>query len=81
MYVSWQPLRYYTFTFYSRAYITQLTPRYVIQKGDQKRLYSSDGGLPDHFPVQLPALSPTMESGTIVRWTKQEGEQINEGEV
>lgn len=44
----------------------------------QKCYYSS---LPDHFKVPLPALSPTMETGTIVRWTKEEGEQINEGDI
>ena len=29
---------------------------------------------PDHIKVQLPALSPTMETGTIVSWHKKEGE-------
>ncbi|XP_071941651.1 dihydrolipoyllysine-residue acetyltransferase component of pyruvate dehydrogenase complex, mitochondrial-like [Antedon mediterranea] len=44
------------------------------------RLYSSDG-LPGHFIVTLPALSPTMEMGTVVRWEKQVGDSINEGDV
>lgn len=36
-----------------------------------KRFYSDD--LPNHNKVLLPALSPTMESGTIVNWAKKEG--------
>lgn len=38
-----------------------------------KRTYSS---LPDHFKVPLPALSPTMEMGTIVSWAKKEGNPL-----
>ncbi|XP_071372093.1 dihydrolipoyllysine-residue acetyltransferase component of pyruvate dehydrogenase complex, mitochondrial isoform X6 [Centroberyx affinis] len=42
-----------------------------------KRFYS----LPPHQKVELPALSPTMQTGTIARWEKKEGEKINEGEL
>ncbi|XP_053383287.1 dihydrolipoyllysine-residue acetyltransferase component of pyruvate dehydrogenase complex, mitochondrial-like [Mercenaria mercenaria] len=45
----------------------------------QKRYYSSD--LPDHFKVTLPALSPTMEMGTIINWQKQEGDKVSEGDL
>lgn len=31
--------------------------------------------------VPLPALSPTMESGSIVSWDKQEGDRLNEGDL
>uniref|UniRef100_A0A665UQY7 Acetyltransferase component of pyruvate dehydrogenase complex n=1 Tax=Echeneis naucrates TaxID=173247 RepID=A0A665UQY7_ECHNA len=31
--------------------------------------------------VMLPALSPTMQMGTIARWEKKEGEKINEGDL
>ncbi|XP_076024921.1 dihydrolipoyllysine-residue acetyltransferase component of pyruvate dehydrogenase complex, mitochondrial [Genypterus blacodes] len=41
------------------------------------RLYS----LPPHQKVELPALSPTMQTGTIARWEKKEGEKINEGDL
>lgn len=41
------------------------------------RGYSSD--LPSHTRVTLPALSPTMDSGTIVSWEKKEGDKLNEG--
>ncbi|XP_050448766.1 dihydrolipoyllysine-residue acetyltransferase component of pyruvate dehydrogenase complex, mitochondrial [Cataglyphis hispanica] len=36
---------------------------------------------PDHFKVPLPALSPTMETGTIVSWQKKEGDKLNEGDL
>ncbi|XP_047462802.1 dihydrolipoyllysine-residue acetyltransferase component of pyruvate dehydrogenase complex, mitochondrial [Mugil cephalus] len=42
-----------------------------------QRFYS----LPPHQKVELPALSPTMQTGTIARWEKKEGEKINEGEL
>lgn len=35
--------------------------------------------LPAHTRVTLPALSPTMELGTIVSWEKKEGDKLNEG--
>jgi pyruvate dehydrogenase E2 component (dihydrolipoamide acetyltransferase) len=43
--------------------------------------YSSEGSLPHHLKIVLPALSPTMERGTIVRWTKTEGEKLSEGDL
>lgn len=36
----------------------------------QIRLYAD---YPDHIKVPLPALSPTMETGTIISWQKKEG--------
>ena len=39
------------------------------------------GSLPEHYVVNLPALSPTMEMGTLVRWTKEEGEELSEGDL
>ncbi|XP_059397886.1 dihydrolipoyllysine-residue acetyltransferase component of pyruvate dehydrogenase complex, mitochondrial-like [Carassius carassius] len=41
------------------------------------RVYS----LPPHQKVELPALSPTMQTGTIARWEKKEGDKINEGDL
>ncbi|XP_060910828.1 dihydrolipoyllysine-residue acetyltransferase component of pyruvate dehydrogenase complex, mitochondrial [Labrus mixtus] len=41
------------------------------------RFYS----LPPHQKVELPALSPTMQTGTIARWEKKEGDKISEGEL
>lgn len=37
--------------------------------------------MPQHLKIVLPALSPTMERGTIVRWTKAEGEKLSEGDL
>jgi pyruvate dehydrogenase E2 component (dihydrolipoamide acetyltransferase) len=39
------------------------------------------GDLPDHFKVTLPALSPTMEMGTIINWQKKEGDKVSEGDL
>lgn len=36
---------------------------------------------PAHSKVMLPALSPTMELGTIVSWEKKEGDKLNEGDL
>lgn len=36
---------------------------------------------PPHFTVAIPALSPTMETGTIVSWEKKEGDEVNEGDL
>lgn len=36
---------------------------------------------PSHIKVALPALSPTMEQGTIVSWEKKEGDKLNEGDL
>lgn len=44
----------------------------------QTRYYSS---LPSHTMVNLPALSPTMENGSIVSWEKKEGDKLNEGDL
>lgn len=43
------------------------------------RQYASD--YPSHTKVSLPALSPTMELGTIVSWEKKEGDKLNEGDL
>lgn len=37
--------------------------------------------LPYSSQVALPALSPTMQMGTIARWEKKEGDKIGEGEL
>ncbi|CAH2043846.1 unnamed protein product, partial [Iphiclides podalirius] len=51
-----------------------LTPQWK----PQIRYYSD---LPSHIKVNLPALSPTMESGSIVRWEKKEGDKLSEGDL
>lgn len=50
----------------------------VIPWQQQLRFYAD---YPDHVKVQLPALSPTMETGTIVSWQKKEGDKLNEGDL
>ncbi|TMW59679.1 hypothetical protein Poli38472_004748 [Pythium oligandrum] len=36
---------------------------------------------PEHEVVGMPALSPTMETGTIAKWLKTEGEQVAAGDI
>lgn len=56
---------------------TLATPKTaVVKPWGFVRGYSS---LPSHSRVTLPALSPTMELGTIVSWEKKEGDKLNEG--
>lgn len=43
------------------------------------RYHSSD--YPSHSLVKLPALSPTMEMGTLISWSKKEGDKLNEGDL
>lgn len=43
--------------------------------------YRCYADVPDHTKVLLPALSPTMEMGTIVSWEKKEGDKLNEGDL
>ena len=38
-------------------------------------------GLPQHKEIRLPALSPTMNTGSIISWEKEEGEELMEGDV
>ena len=45
------------------------------------RLMSTGADLPSHEVVKLPALSPTMEQGTIVTWEKKVGDQLSEGDL
>jgi len=37
--------------------------------------------LPSHIRVALPALSPTMELGTIISWEKKVGDKVSEGDL
>ena len=39
-----------------------------------RRSFSS---LPPHIVVTLPALSPTMEMGSIITWEKKEGDKVS----
>jgi len=36
---------------------------------------------PAHYRIDMPALSPTMEAGTIVSWSVAEGDELGEGEL
>ncbi|PAA68631.1 hypothetical protein BOX15_Mlig000634g1 [Macrostomum lignano] len=42
---------------------------------------AAKSNLPPHKAITLPALSPTMEMGTIVSWEKKEGDYVKEGDL
>ena len=44
-------------------------------------MFAVSGNLPRHTLVALPALSPTMETGTIASWEKEVGDELEEGDV
>lgn len=49
-----------------------------------RRLHGSTAAaaaLPPHTRVAMPALSPTMTAGTIVKWHKKEGDPLNPGDL
>ena len=45
------------------------------------KCFYSTGSLPEHTKIRLPALSPTMEQGTLAKWAKNEGDHILEGDL
>ena len=48
--------------------------------GVRKSFYATNA-FPPHTKIALPALSPTMEQGTIAKWVKKEGDHIMEGDL
>ncbi|SPP82009.1 dihydrolipoyllysine-residue acetyltransferase component of pyruvate dehydrogenase complex, mitochondrial isoform X2 [Drosophila guanche] len=63
----------------SRSILINSRPRSVnAWSYNFARNYAS---LPEHLRVPLPALSPTMERGSIVSWEKKEGDKLNEGDL
>lgn len=62
-----------------RSPVTEFNPVGLYQvSGVNQRFFSS---YPDHEVIGLPALSPTMENGTIGSWKVKEGESFSEGDV
>ncbi|CAF0917526.1 unnamed protein product [Adineta steineri] len=53
----------------------------TISQQHQSIRYASSGDLPSHKTIPLPALSPTMETGTLRSWAKKEGDKIAEGDI
>jgi len=56
-----------------------LSPCLTLTRAPARPL--STPALPEHILVNLPALSPTMEMGTVVSWEKKEGDQLSEGDL
>jgi pyruvate dehydrogenase E2 component (dihydrolipoamide acetyltransferase) len=53
---------------------------YVALNKIDKSFYSTSS-YPEHTIVRLPALSPTMEQGTLAKWAKKVGDHVNEGDL
>ncbi|RLN49733.1 hypothetical protein BBJ29_004567 [Phytophthora kernoviae] len=64
-----------------RAAVFDLHHASAAARREASTAMRSFSSLPDHEVVGLPALSPTMEVGTIAKWNKQEGDLISAGDV
>jgi len=53
----------------------------ITIRTEQSFRYASSANLPTHKKIALPALSPTMETGTLRSWSKKEGDKIAEGDI
>lgn len=73
--------------FQARSIMLRCSFSSLVLKGlESKSPWAKVGGrrwysLPPHEKVALPALSPTMQTGTIARWEKKEGDKISEGDI
>ncbi|KAL7040864.1 hypothetical protein ACKWTF_000542 [Chironomus riparius] len=61
--------------------VSQSNSKLLQQQPCKVAFYRCYADLPDHIKVLLPALSPTMETGTIVSWEKKEGDKLSEGDL
>ena len=67
------------FSLHGRFWSTTRTTRLTPVEPHQSYRYASSGNLPSFKKITLPALSPTMETGTLRSWAKKEGDKIGEG--
>ena len=79
-------LRYFLNKFYTNKLKTDIhtyNQSFIYSLIITSRILSITLGadLPEHHKIPLPALSPTMEMGTLVRWAKAEGDQLFEGDL
>ncbi|XP_048757370.2 pyruvate dehydrogenase protein X component, mitochondrial-like [Ostrea edulis] len=66
----------------SLRHILQYDPCSIAQRSASEfRLFHLDRKREASIPIQMPALSPTMTEGTIVKWHKKEGDPISPGDV
>lgn len=69
------------FISYSHRYIPGMN-RAVFQKYSGFRFaFCPFSSYPSHSVIKLPNLSPTMETGTVVSWSKNEGDEVSEGDL
>ncbi len=60
---------------------TDATPPQQSSSEEEEVSAAPSGGSTPGVQVKMPALSPTMTEGTIVKWCKQEGEEFKAGDV
>lgn len=66
----------------SLKYASRVTPRIFVPLKYQRLCFHTSGILDvKGKELLMPSLSPTMESGTIVKWFKKEGDTINPGDA
>lgn len=65
----------------SSAYLVQTMARTHGWRARAPALLRAFSSFPSHEVVLMPALSPTMEAGTLSRWLKKEGDEIVAGDL
>ncbi|KAK9709015.1 Biotin-requiring enzyme [Popillia japonica] len=63
---------------HNRSHLLTRSSKPIQWQPNLVRFYAD---LPSHIKVPLPALSPTMEEGTLVSWAKKEGDKLNDGDL
>src|SRR5690606_15969258 len=58
-----------------------LDPPGPLRKGSPQPFVPQKGDFRMPIELKMPALSPTMEEGTLAKWLKQEGDTVASGDV
>jgi len=67
--------------------ITSFNANYAVSKTTLSYSHNNSAATrsfastPDSSPIGLPALSPSMEKGNIVKWRKKEGDKLSPGDI
>jgi len=57
------------------------TNAHFVQYGATRQYASSSDDFPPHIPLGMPALSPTMTQGNLVKWFKNPGDEVSVGDA
>ncbi|RNA07234.1 dihydrolipoyllysine-residue acetyltransferase component of pyruvate dehydrogenase mitochondrial [Brachionus plicatilis] len=73
---------------YSMSRLVRLTPTVAKPSSPKLTILNNFNinrrflaSFPEHTKIVLPALSPTMEQGTLAKWAKKEGDHVMEGDL